>query len=32
METGENPNTAKNAEAIWKTQKTLKDLKIKKKK
>ena len=32
IETGEDPITAKNAEAIWKTHKTLKELKIKKEK
>lgn len=30
LETGENPKTSKNAEAIWKANKTLKELKIKK--
>ena len=32
LETGENKKTAKNAEAVWKTHKTLKELKIKKSK
>ena len=32
IETGEDPATAKNAEAIWKTHNTLKELKIKKEK
>ncbi len=32
IETGEGPTTAKNAEAIWQTHKTLKELKIKKEK
>jgi hypothetical protein len=32
IETGEDKKTAKNAEAIWKTHKTLKELKIKKQK
>jgi hypothetical protein len=32
IETGDNPETAANAESIWKTNKTLKELKIKKKK
>lgn len=32
IETGEDPKTAANAESIWKTNKTLKELKIKKKK
>lgn len=32
IETGENKKTAKNAESIWKTHKTLKELKIKKSK
>jgi hypothetical protein len=32
IETGETPATAKNAEAIWKTNKALKELKIKKEK
>lgn len=32
IETGENPKTAANAESVWKTHKTLKELKIKKKK
>jgi hypothetical protein len=31
IETGDNLSTAKNAEAIWKTHSTLKELKIKKK-
>ena len=31
IETGEDPKTALNAESIWKTNKTLKELKIKKK-
>jgi hypothetical protein len=32
IETGENPKTAANAESVWKTNKALKELKIKKKK
>jgi len=32
IETGENPKTTANAESVWKTNKTLKELKIKKKK